>query len=167
VVDLIKNAKDLIKKGKELNDPELIQMGMDLLSQYQITTKVVKEKPPTKKAGRPKKVKLEEQTKSIQDSDFTMPKKRNVSNKNNTDQIECRSIPIILSGNKFVDNGKDCNEDREISKKLMSNFDVDRRLFLSKATSDCEKCNKEFSYDNNLPNLPKYCDKCLRRMIGG
>jgi DNA-directed RNA polymerase subunit RPC12/RpoP len=31
---MLKNAKDLIAKGKALGDPELIQMGMDLLEQY-------------------------------------------------------------------------------------------------------------------------------------
>jgi Zn finger protein HypA/HybF involved in hydrogenase expression len=34
MIDMLKNAKDLIAKGKKLNDPELIQMGIDLLQQY-------------------------------------------------------------------------------------------------------------------------------------
>jgi transposase-like protein len=34
MIDMIKNAKELIAKGKLLNDPELVQMGMDLLNQY-------------------------------------------------------------------------------------------------------------------------------------
>ena len=34
MIDMLKNAKDLIAKGKSLEDPELIQMGMDLLEQY-------------------------------------------------------------------------------------------------------------------------------------
>ena len=34
MIDMIQNAKDLIQKGKDLNDPELIQMGMNLLEQY-------------------------------------------------------------------------------------------------------------------------------------
>jgi len=34
MIDMLKNAKDLIAKGKVLNDPDLIQMGMDLLEQY-------------------------------------------------------------------------------------------------------------------------------------
>lgn len=34
MIDMLKNAKDLIAKGKALGDPELIQMGMDLLDQY-------------------------------------------------------------------------------------------------------------------------------------
>jgi len=36
MIDMLQNAKDLIAKGKALNDPELIQMGMDLLEQYDI-----------------------------------------------------------------------------------------------------------------------------------
>ena len=34
MIDMLKNAKDLIAKGKALGDPELIQIGMDLLEQY-------------------------------------------------------------------------------------------------------------------------------------
>lgn len=34
MIDMIQNAKDLIVKGKQLEDPELIQMGMDLLEEY-------------------------------------------------------------------------------------------------------------------------------------
>jgi hypothetical protein len=35
MIDMVQNAKDLIAKGKLLKDPELIQMGMDLLEEYQ------------------------------------------------------------------------------------------------------------------------------------
>ena len=31
MIDMIQNAKDIINKGKALNDPELIQMGLELL----------------------------------------------------------------------------------------------------------------------------------------
>lgn len=34
MLDMLQNAKNLIAKGKSLGDPELIQMGMDLLEQY-------------------------------------------------------------------------------------------------------------------------------------
>lgn len=34
MIDMLQNAKDLIAKGKDLGDPELIQMGMELLEQY-------------------------------------------------------------------------------------------------------------------------------------
>lgn len=34
MIDMLKNAKDLIAKGKALGDSELVQMGMDLLEQY-------------------------------------------------------------------------------------------------------------------------------------
>jgi len=37
MIDMLQNAKDLIAKGKALEDPELIQMGMDLLEQYSPT----------------------------------------------------------------------------------------------------------------------------------
>lgn len=36
MIDMVQNAKDLIQKGKTLQDPDLVQMGMDLLSQYEI-----------------------------------------------------------------------------------------------------------------------------------
>ena len=36
---MIQNAKDLISKGKELNDEDLIKMGMDLLRLYDKTEK--------------------------------------------------------------------------------------------------------------------------------
>jgi DNA-directed RNA polymerase subunit RPC12/RpoP len=34
MIDMLDNAKQLISKGKILGDPELVQMGMDLLEQY-------------------------------------------------------------------------------------------------------------------------------------
>ena len=37
MIDMLQNAKDLIAKGKDLGDPELIQMGMELLEQYSPT----------------------------------------------------------------------------------------------------------------------------------
>ena len=37
MIDMLQNAKDLIAKGKTLGDPDLIQMGMDLLEQYSPT----------------------------------------------------------------------------------------------------------------------------------
>lgn len=40
MIDILKNAKDLIAKGKTLGDPELVQMGMDLLEQYSPSEKL-------------------------------------------------------------------------------------------------------------------------------
>lgn len=41
MIDMLQNAKDLIAKGKILGDPELVQMGMDLLEQYSPTEKTM------------------------------------------------------------------------------------------------------------------------------
>jgi len=41
MIDMLQNAKDLIQKGKVLGDPELIQMGMELLEQYSPTEKTL------------------------------------------------------------------------------------------------------------------------------
>jgi Zn finger protein HypA/HybF involved in hydrogenase expression len=45
MIDMLKNAKDLIAKGKALGDPELVQMGMDLLEQYSPTVEHIPEIP--------------------------------------------------------------------------------------------------------------------------
>lgn len=37
MIDMVKNAKDLIAKGKALGDSELVQMGLELLEQYSPT----------------------------------------------------------------------------------------------------------------------------------
>lgn len=36
MTDMIEKAKSIIKKGQLLKDPELIQMGMDLLQEYEV-----------------------------------------------------------------------------------------------------------------------------------
>jgi transposase-like protein len=43
MIDMLDNAKQLIAKGKTLGDPELVQMGMDLLEKYSPTESELEE----------------------------------------------------------------------------------------------------------------------------
>jgi hypothetical protein len=156
MTDLKEQAKRLIAKGKSLQDAELIQMGLDILDQYNVEEIIQ----PLKEVAvvKLKKPKIEKtveklEIKTIATSDFTM-------NKKNKKTFKAKSIVDEQRFNKFVD---DKTEAMGPEFKTPVIAPSQRRPPVDKQKVDqvCEVCGKR---DRVLPIYSREfyrCDACL------
>lgn len=187
MIDLVQNAKDLIKKGELLNDPELIAMGNNLLDKH-LADQIETEEKPKKKRGRPKKVETEskpvkkkrgrppkkktvEKTEVVEETkdehDFSMQiikEKKNSKfvDENGEERTLCRTKAISVGQNTFVD---DLSSDKDDFDKLAFKGTITKRRDPAKKRElECRQCHNKFYL---LPNEESqiYCNKCVSKLM--
>lgn len=166
-----KLAKEMIRKGIEHNDPELIELGNKILSQFFPDNEVLEKEPITisdkKKRGRPKKSKTTTvQTEKIvneqrEPEDFTAPPRFQNHNDGSSEgkrmtkrrSVQINIKPITLDEHK---------EDSKIDAILVnSNYKPKYREKFSGYDLVCNTCEKSFKSDI----FRSTCEKCLRGKI--
>ena len=145
-------AKDLLRKGILLGDPDLIAIANKLLGEPEdesvIITDISAAKTPAKR-GRPKKSQKEvDKTESF----------GTISNKRSDREVR-------WEGNTWKDSG----ETGDIDKKDLKTPKVkrtERRPPYKKVKHKCSKCDKDVSiYPHDKTEYYK-CDKCLKEITG-
>lgn len=154
-------AKNMIKKGIEYNDPELIEMGNLILQQF-FKEEDVAEKPQVKKRGRPKKQKIIIEETVSDKEDFTAPPRKSIKTEKNDDEkrftkkrpLNINIKPLTLDEHK---------SDSEIDKILINNnYKPSYRESFKGYNQLCNSCEKEFNSDI----IQSTCPKCLKGKIG-
>lgn len=180
MIDMIKNAKDLIAKGKTLNDPELVQMGMDLLQEYdkkviptpnsQYVCSNCGHTMPVDKEGRkkcPKCKKNKLQITAIQNKsepDFKM-QIRNKTQSNTNDKKYTRPEPVTSVTNLWKDE-EDIGRDHENEMlKQFTQISPRNRKPVEFKEVKCDQCGKiEKVHPLHVSNKTRYvCTTCLGR----
>lgn len=151
MIDLKEQAKKIIAKGKELADPELIQMGLDLLNEESPEEKPVATKPKRKKAS-PNKTPAVNEVEI--DSQFRIINRKNkIFGKTSIDTKQKRQ-------NKFFDDG---TEFANLKGKTPPALPKEKRI-VKKASVTCRACGKKETVLESLvmPESSGYrCDNCI------
>lgn len=170
MTDLKEQAKKIIAKGKALQDPELIQMGLDMLDQFEGPS-VIETAEPVKNVSQSKaKLKsknkttvksnvaaVEKSTSTVTMPDFTMNRKEKQSKYGKS-----KSILNDVRYNAFTD---DKTEAMGPEFKTPSFTPTQRRppVDKQKVEQTCEMCGKK---DRVLPIYSREfyrCDACLMK----
>ena len=152
--DLNEQAKKIIAKGKVLNDPELIKMGLDMLDAYAVTEDTTEDEPvkstsirsPISTAGK------------FDMGQFTMSKATsNVIDKNGKKQ------PIYVGAreNKYIDDGKEHKDGKNITPDVELATRNRAPVEKQKKEQKCEVCGK---IEKVLPLYVRdfyRCESCL------
>ena len=183
---MIQNAKDLISKGKKLNDQDLIKMGIDLLRLYDKTEnqpEIKKEntnkvssnqryecqncgytmdvdKPKRKKCPKCKKyklVKIFDTPEATVKEDFTMTKKQNNRK--------------ICFQNNWTDDQTECFDEEDLKLKKITKPSARYRQKVNMVNVKCNQCGKsEKVHPIHAPTGEArsfyLCNKCVRRQGG-
>jgi hypothetical protein len=160
-----KLAKEMIRKGIEHNDPELIEMGNKILSQFFGDTpeKAQEKVEEVVKRGRGRPKKKTEQAVVIPETvrdefDFTAPPKRVINDRDEIDDkrftkrrpLSINIKPVTLDEHK---------EDSKIDQLLTnSNYRPQYRNPFKGYDLTCNNCEKSF----NSEIIQSTCPKCLR-----
>jgi hypothetical protein len=145
--DLKEQAKIIIAKGKSLNDPELVRMGLEMLDAYSASAMPTEAAPPVKTASSSTRLDM---------SQFTMSSKgsNNIIDKSGKKQ----SIYIGPRENKYQDDG----EHKDIlTPKVEPTERTRKSVEQQKVTQTCEVCGK---IEKVLPLYVREfyrCESCL------
>ena len=141
--DLKEQAKKIIAKGKMLNDPELINMGLDMLEGYRETE------------VQPEPVAMMEKPKSNITDQFR------VENRSPIDTKFGRKVSVSTESreNKWVDDG---NEAADLKGKTPLVKPTKKRKPVSKMEVICTTCGKKQKVLKELLYTESYrCDSCI------
>lgn len=146
--DLKEQAKKIIAKGKVLNDPELIKMGLDMLDAY---TDMAQEEPEKQIVTKQSVT----NTGKFDMGQFTMSKaSSNVIDKNGKKQ----SIYIGPRENKYTDDGI---EHKEIKTPFVEPTERARKSDI--VTAVCSICGKTENVNKIFTTMKEVyrCDSCI------
>jgi len=151
--DLKEQAKKIIAKGKTLNDPELIRMGLEMLDVYEDEPEVVLTKLPSlepKKNNPPSSNKFDM-------SQFAMQKNTSTIGKKNRKQ----PIEIGPRANAFLDDGKEHRDNKNLTPVVELATRNRAPVEKQKVDQKCEVCGK---VEKVLPLYAREfyrCESCL------
>jgi hypothetical protein len=137
-------AKELLRKGLLLNDPELVAMANQLLGEPE----AIETKQPAKKGRRKKTEQVETQTVTI------------------TNNISQKSGPVKWGGNTWKDTGElgELGAEAQTTPKIA--LTPRNRPKYQKIEVICSVCNNKVKTDP-IHNTEFFkCDRCMRRMLG-
>lgn len=168
-------AQDMIQKGIETGDMELVKQGYALLEKKPKKTakKTVKKKAPVKKRGRPTKKQLtqpvdediltEEPHKDPNDFSFQIRQRKTQNDKGDGRRVpRVEQVDLSNRVNEFVDDNK-LVPVRDIEKKLYIHPPVPRREEADIRLTPCSECDNEFYVNIKKTKKKNFvCDECLK-----
>jgi ribosomal protein S27E len=153
----IEVAKDLLRKGILLGDPDLIAIANKLLGEPEepkslIITDISNTSTPPKKRGRPKKEEISQKPIDRQEEFSTIKRKRS-------------DREVRWEGNTWKDTG----ETGDLPKKELKTPKVkrtERRPKYKKVSHKCKSCMNDFMvYPHDATEYFR-CEKCLTALVG-
>ena len=183
-MDIIKTVKDLIKKAKNLNDIELLQLANELLEKYsdsesKIKVNFTKDDIPNVDIGLKPPILDSQISYQCTNCDHTFrsknTRKKCPNCKKSTLQISKKkakrgtkktthAVPIDTTKtkyNRFVDNGTLCNDKENEYLKTKSITPRSKPQYKPKLVT-CDRCNKTYEISPICQGYETYvCDNCL------
>ena len=161
-MSLIETAKDLLRKGIQLNDPEIIEMANELLGQatpkasieVRPSVQAVEPQPSPTPSPEPEVVAADRPIREIvSEEDF--------STKTNA-ALPAGNAPVVGGGfhNTFVDDGSEFSdvETPEVSRSQ-------RRKPIEYVSQVCDACGKTFDVHPTFARETYICDRCIRNKV--